>query len=54
VGAVPAAKTDSAAPAKPAGPATQFGDGTYQVGVDVAAGRYKTPGPTDDLFKNCY
>jgi hypothetical protein len=24
------------------------------VGVDVVAGRYKTQGPTDDLFKNCY
>ena len=31
-----------------------FGDGTYEVGVDVVAGRYKTQGPTDDLFKNCY
>lgn len=53
--AVPAAKTNpQAVPAKPAGPATQIGDGTYQVGVDMAAGRYKTPGPTDDLFHNCY
>ena len=51
-GAVPAAQTDpQAAPAKPAGPATSFGDGTYEVGVDVAAGRYKTRGPTDDLFE---
>ena len=55
VGAVPAAQTNApAAPAKPAGPATSVGDGTYEVGVDVVAGRYKTQGPTDDLFKNCY
>jgi hypothetical protein len=55
VAAVPAAKTNPpAAPAKPPGPATLISDGTYQVGVDMAAGRYKTPGPTDDLFRNCY
>jgi hypothetical protein len=55
VDAVPAAKVNPpAAPAKPTGPATSFGDGTYEVGVDVVAGRYKTQGPTDDLFKNCY
>jgi len=38
---------------RPSGSATSFGDGAYEVGVDVAAGRYKTPVPTDDLFKNC-
>ncbi len=55
VAAAPAAQANpQAAPAKPAGPATSFGDGTYEVGVDVVAGRYKTQGPTDDLFKNCY
>jgi len=47
-------KLTQTSPAKPAGPATSFGDGTYEVGVDVVAGRYKTQGPTDDLFKNCY
>ncbi len=35
----------AAAPAKPAGPATTVGDGTYEVGTDMAAGRYKTAGP---------
>ncbi len=55
VAAVPAVPTNAVpAPAKPAGPASQVGDGTYQVGVDMAVGRYKTTGPTDDLFRNCY
>lgn len=56
VAAVPAVRTNAAAPApaKPAGAATQVGDGTYQVGVDMAAGRFKTTGPTDDVFRNCY
>lgn len=45
----------AAAPAKPAGPATAVGDGTYQVGTDMAAGRYKTPGPpTSGDFAMCY
>ena len=54
--AVPAARATPQATASgaPAAPATQIGDGTYQVGVDMVARRYKTPGPTDDLFKNCY
>ena len=39
-----AAPAATAAAAKPSGPLTAFGDGTYEVGVDVAAGRYKTPG----------
>jgi hypothetical protein len=54
VGAAPAAAASPPAPAKPAGPATSIGDGTYEVGVDMAAGRFKTTGPTDDTFKNCY
>ena len=31
-------KLTQTSPAKPAGPATSFGDGTYEVGVDVVAG----------------
>lgn len=34
-------------PPAPAGPATTMGPGTYQVGIDVQAGQYKTPGPKD-------
>jgi hypothetical protein len=53
VGAVSAAKTNApAAPAQPAGPATRIGDGTYEVGVDMAAGRYKTTG--DGSIGLCY
>ena len=45
----------NAAPAKPSGPLTQFGDGTYEVGVDVAAGRYKTPGSGGQgIWEACY
>ena len=53
VGAVPAAQTNApAAPAQPAGPTTHVGDGTYEVGVDMAAGRYKTTG--DGSIGICY
>ncbi len=33
------------APATAAGPKTEFGDGTYKVGDDIATGTYKTSGP---------
>lgn len=36
--------TSSSTPA-PSAPATEFADGTFKVGFDVAAGRYRTPGP---------
>lgn len=43
------------APAQPAGPATTIGgNGRYEVGVDMAPGKYKTAGPADDVIKNCY
>lgn len=39
----------------PTGPVTTFSDGTYQVGVDIAPGRYKTAGADPSLFaNNCY
>lgn len=43
----PPAPVAPAVPAAPVetGPATTVSDGTYEVGVDLAAGRYKTPGP---------
>lgn len=33
-----------ATPAAPAGPRTTFGEGTWEVGVDIAPGKYKTTG----------
>lgn len=39
-------------PQQPAGPATTMGNGTFQVGVDVQPGQYKTPGPDGGL--PCY
>jgi len=43
-----------AAPApKPAAPNATVGDGVYQVGPDMPAGRYKTAGGGDNLF-GCY
>ncbi|GAA1841485.1 hypothetical protein GCM10009836_21080 [Pseudonocardia ailaonensis] len=55
----PAEPAQAAAPAAraaaPAGPATEASDGTYEVGVDLAAGRYKTAGPpADSIMKMCY
>lgn len=51
----PANAAEPQAPAKPAGPAREMTGGVYQVGVDVQAGRYKTPGPpADDLVGLCY
>lgn len=36
------------------GPVTSFRDGTYLVGVDIAAGEYFTEGPGDEVFSVCY
>lgn len=38
--AAPPATTEAAPPPPPAGPATNFGPGTYEVGVDIKAGSY--------------
>jgi hypothetical protein len=47
--------TEAPAPPAPVGPVTTFTDGTYQVGVDIAPGRYKTAGADPSLFAdNCY
>ena len=51
------ATTTAAAPAAaaPVGAATSVRDGTYEVGKDIAAGRYKTAGPpTNATIKDCY
>lgn len=43
------------APVLPSGPLTTFSDGTYEVGVDVEPGRYKTPGSGGSgIFESCY
>jgi hypothetical protein len=42
------------APAVPAGPKTTFGDGVWEVGVDIVPGRYKSPGPGENGFGSCY
>ena len=49
------------APTKAAAPAPTTaarvvipGDGTYIVGSDIKPGRYKTTGPADSSFPNCY
>lgn len=46
--------TTTPPPQQPAGPAATMGSGTYQVGVDVLAGQYKTPGPGSDNPLPCY
>lgn len=33
---------------------TQFADGKYEVGTDIAAGQYKTAGPEAGAVKKCY
>ena len=51
------ATSTAAAPASalPVGAATSVRDGTYEVGKDIAAGRYKTAGPpTNATIKDCY
>lgn len=51
---VPAAPAIPAAPVE-TGPATTVSDGTYEVGVDLAPGRYKTPGPNGSgALDMCY
>lgn len=40
-------------PPKPAGPPTSFGEGTYLVGEDVAAGLYRSGGPSPDDGRYC-
>lgn len=51
----PAAPVVPAPAPVPSGPVTTVGDGTYQVGTDMAAGRYKTSGPDGSSAMNmCY
>jgi hypothetical protein len=41
------AGADPAPPPPPPGPKTSFGDGTYNVGTDIAPGVYQSAGPVD-------
>ncbi len=53
-GSVSAATADApeaAPPPAPSGPLTTFGPGTWEVGVDIQSGKYKTTGPDGP---NCY
>lgn len=51
---IAAVQTTAVAP-KPTGPAISVSDGSYQVGVDIAAGRFKTSGPdANDIIPSCY
>lgn len=53
--AVPAfAPIDAAAPAAPAGPVEEIGEGTWRVGPDVVPGTYRTPGPDSSGLGMCY
>ncbi len=45
---------DAAAPAAPAGPVEEIGEGTWRVGEDIVAGTYRTPGPDSSGFGMCY
>src|SRR5690348_11141865 len=49
----PAATAPAAAPPAQAGPQTSFGSGTFEVGSDIAPGKYKTTGPEGGL-PSCY
>jgi hypothetical protein len=54
---VPAAPPVAPVVAPPAatGPLKEVGDGTYEVGVDMTPGKYKTPGPDKTgFYPNCY
>lgn len=59
VATAPAGSTAVAAPATQqpaaaAGPKTDFGDGTYLVGTDIAVGSYKSSGPRPGGVGQCY
>jgi len=51
-GTQPPAAASSAASKAPAGPATSFADGQYEVGKDIVAGTYSTTVPADAIV--CY
>jgi hypothetical protein len=39
---------------QPPGPKTQVTNGTFQVGTDIVAGRWKTDGPGSGSLGSCY
>lgn len=52
--AAPATQQPATQPAAPAEPKTEFGDGTYLVGTDIAVGSYKSTGPRPGGVGQCY
>lgn len=48
----PTAATAARTPVKATGPKTSFGDGTWEIGRDIAAGTYSTTVPADSF--GCY
>jgi hypothetical protein len=48
------AVVEAPAPAAPAGPLTRFGNGTYEVGIDVKPGKYRSAGVADSVAPLCY
>jgi hypothetical protein len=52
VGAPPVLPAESATSATSQGPLSSFGDGTWQVGVDIMPGTYKTVVPPNSM--GCY
>lgn len=42
------------APPAASGPLSTFGNGSFQVGKDVIAGRYRSPAPEQSVMKLCY
>lgn len=38
----------------PTGPAAEFGEGQFEVGVDIVAGKYRTAGPEENIMDMCY
>lgn len=52
---VPAPTTTTTNAPVPAGPAKSAAEGVYEVGTDLAAGRFKTTGPDpSDMIPSCY
>lgn len=45
---------ETPAPVAPSGPAAEFGEGQFEVGVDIVAGKYRTAGPEANIMDMCY
>ena len=45
---------EASAPQISGGPRTTFGDGTWEIGVDIAPGKYKSAGPDSSGMGSCF